>query len=136
MKVRALSAVPFLLLFIVFPVLAAGCSSSATTTTTTTTTTSSPPGGLVVRSDSNNEVRIESITPAENGITELSVYLVSTQNIGALENPVAGKVGQTIDVWTDEDVSALKVGDTVSGHIQFAGDAIIGITYQLFDIGK
>jgi hypothetical protein len=123
-----------LLAVLILGAAAAGCASPAATTTATTP--GSPGGGALVRNDSIDSVRIESISPRGNGITDLSVYLVSTQNVGDLVNPVADKVGQTLDVWTDEDVSALKTGDTVNARIQYAGDAVIGITYQLYSIGK
>jgi hypothetical protein len=123
--------VPFLLLGIILLGAAAGCSSS-----TTTTTSAVPGGGALVRNDSIVTVRIASIGLNDSGLTDLSVYLVSTQDVGDLVNPVKDKVGQTFDVWTDEDVAALKVGETVNGRIEMAGDAIIGITYHLYDIGK
>ena len=133
---RAVYLVPFLLLSVILPAVAAGCSSTATTTTTTSPAPGGAGGGALVRNDSIVTVKIVSLTPRNNGITDLSVTVLSTQNVDDLVNPVADKVGQTIDVWTDEDVSALKAGDTVNGRIQYAGDAVIGITYQLYSIGK
>ena len=129
----------FSLLVMVILVLgaAAGCSSSpATTTTTTSPTPGGAGGGALVINDSIVSVRIESISPRGNGITDLSVTVISTENVGDKVNPVADKVGQKIDVWTDEDVSGFKTGDTLNGRIMYAGDAVIGITYRLYDIAR
>jgi len=121
---------PLLLLTLIILGAAAGCSS----TTTTSPTPGGAGGGALVINDSIDSVRIESISPRGDGITDLSVTLISTQNVGDEVNPVADKVGQKIDVWTDEDVSVLKVGNTVNGRIQYAGDAVIGITLRLYDL--
>jgi hypothetical protein len=116
---------------------AAGCSSSpATTTTTTSPTPGGAGGGALVINDSIVSVRIESISPRGDGITDLSVTVISTENVGDKVNPVADKVGLQINVWTDEDVSGFKAGDTVNGRIMYAGDAVIGITYRLYDIAR
>lgn len=124
----------FLLLTLLVLGVVAGCSSSPATTTSPTP--GGAGGGALVINDSIVSVRIESVSPRGNGITDLSVTVISTENVSDKVNPVADKVGQKIDVWTDEDVSGFKAGDMVNGRIMYAGDAVIGITLRLYDIAR
>ena len=102
-------------------------------------TQTSGPGGVgttVIRSDSNITGEIKAIRHQSTGFPwEIDVLVLSSENVDDLPNPTADKVGQVITSRTDEDVSALQVGQKISAGVQYAGDVPKpGIILYIYDI--
>ena len=103
-------------MILVIIVLGASCTSATTTTT-------KPGSGAVVNSDSVVTATIQSITKQSTGYPwKLDVLIQSTIDVNNLPNPVKDSIGQTVTVFTDENMSTFKVGDVVTGQIKYVGD--------------
>ncbi len=106
------------------------------TSTTPTTTVPGPAGGLVVNSDSMITGTIVAIRSEPTGYPwQIDVQILTTQDVGTLPNPVKDKVGQTVTLRTDQDLSSFKVGQAIQAHVKYVGDVPRpGIVLYIFDI--
>ncbi len=105
-------------------------------TTTPTTTAPGPGGGLVVNSDSIITGKIVAIRSENTGYPwQIDVQILTEQDVGTLPNPVKDNVGQTVTLRTDQDLSSLKVGQTIQAHVKYVGDVPKpGIVLYIYDI--
>lgn len=110
--------------------------SGASTPKPTPTPPSPPGGGAVVQSDSIITGEIKAIRQQATGYPwEMDVLIQSSQSVDSLPNPTKDKVGQVITAETDEDVSSLKAGQTVSARVKYIGDVPQpGISLYIYSI--
>jgi hypothetical protein len=86
------------------------------------TVTSGGGGGLVVNSDSIITGKIVAISSSANYAWQLTVQVLSSEDVDNLPNPTKDKVGQDIICYTNDNVSLLQAGETISAHVKYAGD--------------
>ncbi len=115
--------------------LLSACSPKAQTTTPITTAPG-PGGGAVVNSDSFITGKIVAIRSESTGYPwQIDLQILTTQDVGTLPNPVKDKIGQTVTLRTDQDLSSFKVGQTIQAHVKYVGDVPRpGIVLYIFDI--
>jgi hypothetical protein len=103
---------------------------------TPVTTTPGPGGGLVVNSDSIITGKTVAIRSESTGYPwQIDVQVLTSQDVGTLPNPTKDKIGQTVSFYTDENVSAFRVGQSINAHVKYAGDVPKpGIVLYIFDI--
>ncbi len=106
-------------------------------TVTIDVASSGPPvGGLVINSDSIITGTIVSINSSADAYPwQLDVMITSSQDVNNLPNPTKDKIGQTITCYTDENISALQVGQTINAHVKYTGDVPTpGIALYIYNI--
>ena len=132
--IRGFWLFPAIIVLSIAAVLSA-CAPKATSTTPTTTVPG-PGGGLVVNSDSVITGKIVAIRSESSGYPwQIDVQILTTQDVGTLPNPVKDKVGQTVTLRTDQDLSSFKSGQTIQAHVKYVGDVPKpGIVLYAFDI--
>jgi hypothetical protein len=124
------------LILLALPFVAGACSNNTATTSTTAT---KPVSGAVVNSDSIVTAQIQSIQKQSSGNSwQLNVVINSSLDVGSLPNPTKSSIGNTVTVFTDQDMSGFKVGDNITGHVKYGGDVNIpgGIRLVLSDASK
>ncbi len=95
-----------------------------------------PGGGLVVQSDSLITGQLKAIRQQTTGYPwSVDVLVQTSDNVGSLPNPTADKVGQVITTQTDQDMSAFKVGDSITANVKYVGDVPKpGIILYLYNV--
>jgi hypothetical protein len=98
-------------------------------------TPSPSPGGTIVRSDSLVSGEITEIKRQQSGYPwQVSVLIHSSDNVDSLPNPTSDKVGQVVTMWTDQDLTSLKVGDLIIANVKLAGDVEHGTRLYIYNI--
>jgi hypothetical protein len=95
-----------------------------------------PGGGAVIQSDSVITGKIAAVRRQSSGYPwEIDVTIQNSVDVGNLPNPTKDKVGQTITVKADEDLSSLKAGQVITAHVKYVGDVPQpGISLFIFNI--
>ncbi len=98
-------------------------SPTPTPTPSNPTPISGPGGDLVVNSDSVISAQIQSINKETTGYPwEVDILVTTSASVGSLPNPTKDSIGKVIIVKTDQDMSAYKVGDSITAKVKYIGD--------------
>ncbi len=118
----------WLLVTTLLVLLAAGCTAKAATTT--------PGGSLVVNSQATITATIIEIESNPTGYPwRIEMQLISAQDVDNLPNPVKTQAGLAVIAYTDQNVDALREGQSISAHVKLTGDVPKpGITLYIYDI--
>ena len=129
-------------IFLLLSIMAVSCTPAAAPTPTasptpTTTLPGGPGGGAVINSDSITTGTIVAIRSnlSPGYPAQIDLEIQTSTNVGSLPNPTKDKIGTVITCNTDQDVSALKVGQVITGNIKYVGDVPKpGITLYISNI--
>jgi hypothetical protein len=107
----------------------AGCRAAAPSPSPT------PGGGAVIRSDSVVTGQITALKAQAAGYPwEVSLRLVSSEDVDGLPNPTKDSVGEVITAQTDETLASFQVGEAITANVKLSGDVEHGIILYIFNI--
>ena len=94
-----------------------------------------PSTGTIIDNGSLIVGEIKAVTRMSIGYPwEIDVLVNSVQNVDSLPNPVSDKVGQVIKCRTDQDASALRVGQLITANVKLTGDVERGTLLYIYNI--
>jgi hypothetical protein len=113
-----------ILIILSLSMIVSSCSQAGTSTPSATPVVpGGPGGGAIINSDSITTGKIVAIRTNPTGYpVQIDLEVQKSVDVGQLPNPTKDKVGQVITINTDQDVSAFKVGQVITGSIKYAGD--------------
>ena len=77
---------------------------------------------------------VNKVTKLATGGWQVEVLLQQVNNVSELPNPVSDKLGQVVNLRTDEDTGNLKTGQVITGTVRLTGDVERGVYLYLSDI--
>lgn len=77
---------------------------------------------LVKPNNSLVTARIKKIIETRTGSNSLELLILSSEDIGQISNFTRDKVGESIQVFSNEDFFSLRIDETVLTEIRFRGD--------------